>query len=75
MNPDEAHGWEKLVWIQQGQIILGKPDFLLAQSNLLGVCGTSGGHYLPPFQVFPCCFHSLFLEKPTCYYPDKGSGS
>lgn len=64
MNPDEAHGWVKLAWIQQGQIILGKPDFLLAQSNLLGA-----------FQVFPCCFHSLFLEKPTCYYPHKGSGS
>lgn len=56
MNPDEAHDWEKLAWIHQGQFILGKPDCLLAQSNLLGVCGTSGGHCLPGFQVFPCCF-------------------
>lgn len=28
MNPDEAHDWEKLAWIHQGQIILGKPDCL-----------------------------------------------
>lgn len=75
MNPDEAHGWEKLVWIQQGQIIVGKPDFLLAQSNLLGVRWAGGGHCLAAFQVFPCCSHSLFLEKPMYYYPDRGSGS
>lgn len=35
MNPDEAHGWEKLAWFQQGQIILGKHDFLLAQVTCL----------------------------------------
>lgn len=75
LNPDEAQSWEKLAWIQQGQIIVDKPDFLLAQSNLLGVHGTSGGHCLAAFQVFLCCSHSLFLKKPMCYYPYKGSGS
>lgn len=51
-NPDEAQDWEKLAWIHQGQIILGKPDCLLARSNLPGVHGTSGGHCLPGFSCF-----------------------
>lgn len=63
MNPDEAHDWEKLAWIHQGQIILDKPDCVLAHSNLLCVYGTSGRHCLPGFQVFPCCFpHPLPRE-------------
>lgn len=57
---DESHDWGKLAQINQGQIILGKPDCLLAQSNLLCVYGASGGHRLPRFQVFPCSFPQPF---------------
>lgn len=56
MNPDEAHDWEKLAWIHQGQIILCKPDCLLVQSKLLGVYVTAGGHCLSGFQVFLMLF-------------------
>lgn len=73
MNPpggcqksDESHDWEKLAQIHQGQIILGKLDCLLAQSNLLCVYGTSGGHCLPQFQVFPCSFPTAFSWRNWC---------
>lgn len=72
MNPDEARGWEKLAWIHQGQFILGKPDCLLAQSNLLGGYGTSGGRFLPGFQVFPCCFPQPLPRETNVLYSRQG---
>lgn len=73
MNPDEAHDWKKLAWIHQGQIILDKLDCLLAQSNLLGVYGTSGGHCLLGFQMFPCCFPQPLPRETNMLCSDKGS--